>query len=222
MVWSVVQSGHASAAAITNSWTAAAGANFTAGNLIVMMTTWGSASPTDLTSFTIGAATGVIRNATVDAANTQSFAMGYFLNGPGGTGTIGINGTNVGLDSLILWAELTNTGVSGTTFDNSASRVSTTTTINTGTALGAVGELIVAFCMEDSVNQTLFNGSGYAIITNDSADPNFFGLSAMSEFQTAAAANDPSFTPFGAASFLVGGMAFAIPAADTLLAQACL
>lgn len=222
MAWSVVQAGHASGVS-GNSYTATAGAAFTAGNLVVCMATWGTGTSSDLTSFAIGAANAVLKNATTDVADTQSFVMGYFLNNPGGTSTLNINGVaGTQIDSLVIWAELTNTGVAGATFDNSAAQVQNSPgtgagAVKTGTAIGASGELVVGFTIEDSSPATITQGSGFTIGHSDSNDPNFFGLSAMLEWIAATGAIDPSFTISANGSMLTGGMAFAIGGGSTTL-----
>lgn len=225
MAWSVVQAGHASGVS-GNSYTATAGANFTAGNLVVCMSTWGTATTTDLTSFKIGTTSAVLKNATTDVADTQSFVMGYFLNNPGGTNVLNINGVaGTQIDTLVLWAEFTNTGVSSATFDSSAAQVQNSPgtgagAVKTGTAIGASGELAVGFTIEDSSPATITQGSGFTVGHSDSADPNFFGLSAMLEWIAATGAIDPSFTISANGSMLTGGMAFAIPGGGTTLALA--
>jgi len=223
VAWSLVQVGHGSNNANGNSYTVTMPGNFTAGNLVVSMSTWGTANSAALTSVAVGATTGVIKNPTTDTPDTQSFAMGYVLNNPGGTATYNVNGTagSIGLDSLTIVAEYTNTGVSSATFDTSAARVGTLGaggSIALGSSIGAAGDLIVGFIIEDSNPGSLAAGTGWVQDLLDSADPNFFGLSAsiISQKGAAGAAN-PTWTAGASGSFLIGGLSFTIPGGGTTL-----
>lgn len=213
--WSLVQAAH-NVSFTTNAYTVTFGASLTAGNLVVCEATWGTTNTADLTSFTIGAASAVLSNARTDSSNSQSFVMGYFINNPGGTTTLGVNGTAaaVGLDSIAICAEYTNTGVSGATFDTGASAVGVLGAAGTatlGTAIGASGDLIVGFIIEDTTPGTLTAGAGFTTDLADNNDGNFFGLSTNIESaKGAASALTPTWTTGAGGSFLIGGLSFAV------------
>src|SRR6185312_13097854 len=215
MAWSRVQAGVVAdsiGASLAN--TATFGANITAGNLVPWQCTWGSTTTTDLSSVTSGGATATIKARVVDTADTQTFAIGYFINHPGGVKTVVQNMASSIADLQMLVSEFTSTGVStatnsGGTVVVQSSPPTTTDGVKTGTTFGLSGDLRWGCVQEDGSSSAAFTpGTGYTADKINTSDPNFFNLSSMTEWMTASGAADVTFTFGTSGSVGVGGLSF--------------
>lgn len=213
--WSHVQGQHVADNNQSVNWTLTkAGSTIGTGNLIVGGITWGSGTTTDLTAVKVGTTSCTIVNRTADSANGQAFAGFACLNVAAAQTTITATGAAGGGALLMIWDEFTNTGVSTATADGSGAQVQPspgigTDTIKTGSTFGISGDLQFGFTVGDTNSGTLAAGTGYSTATADPADPIFFGISALSEFQTASGAADTTFTlSVTNGSYLTVGQAF--------------
>lgn len=221
-----VQSHHGTDTGTTGTF-AVAGSAVTSGNAIKGQATVGSPSVADILSVTDNQGnTYTITDKIADSANNQSAAWFFCENITNAPTSIILHYT-VGLSSvLLMWDEMSGDGagvVNGHHAQLQATAATTADAVKTGATFGANGDNGYGGTICDNAVNTISVGTGFTVATNDNADPNFFGVSLMTEFKAFTAASDVTFTINVTGSMLTGGFAIT-PAGgggDVLMAQSC-
>lgn len=189
------------------------GSAVASGDIVVGFATVGSPNTADILSVTDNQGNSYTLIAAVgDATAGQSFAMFYKVNITNGPTTITLHYTS-GLSSVVAFWDEFSGGSSGSAIDGSNSRVMATPGtgtdgVSTGGTFGASGDIIYGAAMEDAGPNTTFTvGTGFATATNDNSDGTFFGISLYTEFKTASAASDVTYTIGTTSRLIVGGLA---------------